>query len=163
MTVPALHLRSDRNLQHPDIDRDHPVYTAPMLRWRTFLLALLLFLSLPIRPGVAAILSCGAAPAAAVTEGMTDASRATLLHGHAAQAPVAAHPCDHGNGTMRLIYPAGQCSMCSSCFASAVATVSAVGLPAGDVALLRVVRPRADPAPRFLTDGIERPPRCLLV
>jgi hypothetical protein len=133
-----------------------------MLRWRTFLLALLLFLSLPIRPGVAAMLSCGVAPAAAVTEGMTDASRATMLHGHAAQAPVATHACDQGNGTMSLTHPAGQCSMCSPCFASAVATVSVVGLPARDVALLHVVRPRSDPASRFLTDGIDRPPSAFL-
>jgi len=109
-----------------------------MLRWRTFLFAMLLVLSLPIRQAGAVPLHCDAAPVVNVP--------VKVMH-HAVEvvradsAAAARAECQHADAEVaHTAHAAGQCGASASC---------CTGLA-------------VDAAPIFLTSGIDRPPRPFL-
>ncbi|WP_244142733.1 multicopper oxidase domain-containing protein [Paraburkholderia phenoliruptrix] len=136
-----------------------------MLRWRA-LLFVLLFLSLPIRTGLAASLPGNVPPAVTAAVGMRDTHGAEMRDSAAGQhLPVAmtSRTCDHGSdGTMRLTHAAGQCGVCAPCYTGAAVLLSAVMPPARDVRIVNALRPASDAATSFLTEGIDGPPPVFL-
>jgi len=130
-----------------------------MLRWRTLLLLLLLILSLPI--------GALAAPSSNQSglRGMSKAHDCAMMPMSAGQASHAAmneSACHHGGKAMNPAHDTDPCGMCSACYASAAAPTSVAIAPCYRVVVRRTLRPASDAATRFLTSGIERPPRFLL-
>ena len=135
-----------------------------MTNWRKFLTVVLLMLSLSARAFAGAPLSCELS--------RTGGGVSSVAHLHAshmlgsasdsfaaidsAQPHQDSHNGSHNHGS-------GHCSICASCcFGNALPPVTVVATP---IELSHQVAPTPPPvrAARFLTGGIERPPRALLV
>jgi hypothetical protein len=137
-----------------------------MFRWRKFLLVLLLILSLPIRLVAAASMNCEVsqfvgevAPVGHVHVEQI-AYSGTTHHDRFVMAGVEGH--HHGSGVTDHHHLAGQCSMCASCcFGAAAPTAAGVAGP-GEIAIFVAPHQPSVGAVRFLTGGIERPPRLSL-
>jgi hypothetical protein len=130
-----------------------------MRRWSLFLLAVLLTLSLPLRASAVAPPPCGTTPAMIAMEMFAPIHRIDTRSG---QRPAAA-ACHHAGGnTTHMTHTASQCGACATCFAGAVAAGPRVSPPGFDVTIVQAARPASDPVPRFLTEGIDRPPRFFL-
>lgn len=130
-----------------------------MLRWRTLLLLLLLTLSLPI----------GALAAPSSLQGgshaMNHAQGCAMSHANAAQASHVVMndaACHHDLKATSAAHSADSCGMCATCLAGAVAPTPVGIAPCYRVVIRRTLRPASDAVPRFLTSGIERPPRLFL-
>lgn len=152
--------------------RDRPTtlhLTAIMLRWRVLSFVLLLILSLPVLSVAEAATLRGASSA---VMGPVSVS-GDALHGAASLHAVAGQPIDAatvdracdppGDATMKHAHAPGQCGMCALCYsAGAGAPDSNAVLPRHRLLVLHVFHPTSDAATRFLTGGIERPPRVFL-
>lgn len=136
----------------------------PMTTWRKLLTVVLLMLSLSARAFGAAPSNCefsqtdgevtpGAHPAMVhVAHGMSHGESMTGAAGHEEHH---SHDGSHHHG-------GGHCSTCiSCCFGGALPPVSVVATPAQVVRDVLTIAPPIG-AVRFLTGGIERPPRTLL-
>lgn len=138
---------------------------SPMLRWQKIFLVMLLAMSLPIRSLAAASMNCevsrfmGEVTAAAPTK--LEIPDAEMAHG-ADHAMVDGKHRGHG-GFADHHHLSGQCSSCASCcFGAAVPATPRITGP-GEITSSLALRPPSVGAVRFLTSGIERPPRLSLV
>ncbi|WP_244808404.1 hypothetical protein [Caballeronia zhejiangensis] len=133
---------------------------APMSYWRKLILVLLLMLSLPVQSFAAVSMIC--APSEAADD---EASTPHHFHqsgaadGHTAVADSNDHDGHQHNGGHHV----HACLTCASCCVGAalpvVPTVSAMS----DLIHFSVPLPPDAGVVLFLTDGIERPPRSILV
>ncbi|MBS2132159.1 hypothetical protein KEX41_28660 (plasmid) [Burkholderia thailandensis] len=135
-----------------------------MFRWRIFILALALILGLPLELAGAASLPCQTGPTVTASAVAGGPHRAVMhsATGSRASTAVAVSPCDDGCiASMSASHTAGQCGMSASCFIGAGPAVLRIDEPR--LAMLHAVHHVSDPASRFLTSGIDRPPRLSLV
>ncbi|MGS0896778.1 hypothetical protein ACVBGC_30225 [Burkholderia stagnalis] len=128
-----------------------------MSSWRTFLLVVLLALSLPIPSFAAASMPCGGSPGASAW----NAAGAGNVHD-----PAGAHamPGAQGDRPDRASHArhAMSCTGCvSCCFGAAAPGEPGIAAPADASRAIVSTSPPAA-AVSFLTGGIERPPRALL-
>lgn len=137
-----------------------------MLRWRTLILALVLVLGLPLRLAGAAQAPCHAVSAGMPATALGQAQHAMKRHTQAAPSAVAVMaPGERNHACMASMtdrHPSGQCGMNAPCCSGALpAAPPRIDAPA--LSMLFVIRLVSDPASPFLTDGVDRPPRPILV
>ncbi|HHX4058157.1 TPA: hypothetical protein ACU967_005930 [Burkholderia contaminans] len=138
----------------------------PMLRWYSFLLTVLLILSLPLRPAGAVPLPLGAAPTVPIVDVVTRMHRLEIPLGNTAQQHAVASlnmGCHHvGDAPIHAPHAVGSCGACVLCVAGAVAAGQSALPGSVNVTTIHTARPASDPAESFLTEGIDRPPRSFL-
>nr|WP_084515483.1 hypothetical protein [Burkholderia sp. WSM2230] len=132
-----------------------------MAYWCKVLLVVLLALSLPVQSFAAVSVRCDSSHS---YEDVTSAEHAVeeTPHTHHVQGDLLADV-DHAGHHHDGIHHVHQCSACASCCVGAALPVSAS--VAAAIAAVRFAPPSQLPVAvvRFLTDGIERPPRLTLV
>ncbi|AVR13855.1 hypothetical protein WK24_19700 [Burkholderia vietnamiensis] len=134
-----------------------------MSYWRKLFLVLFLALSLPVQSFAAIAMQCAAAHADEDVEFATGAGHPLAeQHHEAADVHAAA---DHGTHQHSLgdTHHAHSCSTCVSCCVGAGLPTAPSVARSFDSALTAVFPSSSTAAASFLTAGIERPPRILLV
>jgi hypothetical protein len=132
-----------------------------MSYWRKLFVIVLLLLSLPVQSFAAISMQCGSPHAAGRVASVQRADMVGVGHVHpqlrTASVNDSAHEHHHGDGRC-----SDACSTCLSCCPGAGAPLAAAVPESVDT--IRASAPRPAPAGpiRFLTDGIERPPRVPL-
>ncbi|CAN0627108.1 protein of unknown function [Burkholderia multivorans] len=135
----------------------------PMSYWRKLFLVLFLALSLPVQSFAAVAMQCAVAHADEDVEFATDAGQPVAEHRH--ETADAHATTDHGGHrhSPGNTHHAHACSTCVSCCVGAgLPTVPSVTRSL-DSAITAVFPTPSTAAASFLTAGIERPPRTLLV
>ncbi|MCC8392360.1 hypothetical protein LJ656_07145 [Paraburkholderia sp. MMS20-SJTR3] len=130
-----------------------------MSYWRKLFLVVLLALSLPVQSYAAVSMICAAAEAA--DDGATADSlhQIELTDGHAGATERGDHQAHHHHGGHHM----HACLTCASCCAgAALPVVPTVSACADQIQFSAPLPPDAGVV-LFLTDGIERPPRFILV
>lgn len=141
---------------------------ALVFRRLTLAFALLLMLILPALSAAAASTLRCVSPAVAEGISGTPMQSAAMPHSHEPrQSSVQAltRTCDHGaHITMSHAHQAsGPCSICALCYSAGAIAAAAVAAPSDrQIVVSRTIQPASDAATRFLTGGIERPPRFFL-
>ncbi|RQS71526.1 hypothetical protein DID96_12365 [Burkholderia sp. Bp8963] len=133
-----------------------------MSYWRKLFIVVLLALSLPVQSFAAISMKCIAAHAEAGEPAVRHVVESMPGHHHEAHGLALAdgeHLHHHHGNTQH----AHSCSTCASCCFGTGLPVIPVVADSSDVTRVTVPFPPSAGAPSFLTDGIERPPRSLLV
>lgn len=137
---------------------------AAMAYWRKLLLVVLLILSLPVQSFAAVSMKCAFSHSHENVPSAEDAVEETPdahhAHGDGDLTAAVDHAGHHHHG---VHHQAHQCSTCASCCLGAALPVSPT--VAASIAAVRFAPPSqfSVAVVRFLTDGIERPPRPALV
>jgi hypothetical protein len=132
-----------------------------MSYWRKLLIVVLLILSLPVQSYAAVLMKCAAEPADAghsVTSHL-DLDLGVAEHHHEMR-QIASVGGEHHHDGSRHPHACSSCVSC--CVGAGLPSASAVAVPAGDL-LVAIRIPSSAGVVSFLTGGIERPPRKLLV
>ncbi|WP_094783004.1 DUF2946 family protein [Paraburkholderia ribeironis] len=130
-----------------------------MSYWRKLFLVVLLALSLPVQSFAAVSMIC------AVSAAADDGATAHHLHqsGSADQHAVIAEDDDHHGHHHNGGHHMHACLTCASCCVGAVLPVVPAVCAAAEPAHFPVPLPPAAGVVLFLTGGIERPPRAILI
>ena len=135
--------------------------SAPMSYCRKLLIVVLLILSLPVQSYAAVLMTCAAEPADA---GHSVASHLNLDAGvaehHHEMRQIASAGGEHRHDGSRHPHACSSCVSC--CLGAGLPSALAVAVPAANLRVaIRI--PSSVGVVSFLTGGIERPPRKLLV
>ncbi|AQQ48154.1 hypothetical protein A8F72_08665 [Burkholderia cenocepacia] len=133
-----------------------------MSYWRKLFIVVLLALSLPVQSFAAISMKCAAAHAEAGEGATPHAEQATPAHHHEMHGVALAdddHP-PHRHGSGRHAHSCSTCASC--CFGTGLPAVPAIAVST-DATRVAIPLPSSAGVVSFLTDGIERPPRYLLV
>ncbi|MGF6651852.1 hypothetical protein OKW34_002414 [Paraburkholderia youngii] len=130
-----------------------------MSYWRKFILVVLLALSLPVQSFAAVSMICAASETVDDEATTHHVHLANPVDGHALVSDVDGH---HGHDHSGVHHPHGCLTCASCCVAAAIPVVPAVSASA-DLLNFPVPLPPAARVASFLTGGIERPPRLILV
>ncbi|WP_157381072.1 hypothetical protein [Burkholderia ubonensis] len=137
-----------------------------MFYWRSFLLAAVLILSLPLRIAAATPSACCAVPGMAASSMAAPVQRTEFRGPDAVRqtpATVTLKTCCHvGDHARHASHAAGPCGTCASCIACAVAAGPRIAAYGFEITNAHAARPDSDPASTYLTEGIDRPPRIFL-
>ncbi|MDR8394818.1 MAG: hypothetical protein RXR52_17240 [Paraburkholderia sp.] len=137
-----------------------------MPRWHALFLVLLMIVSLPIQSTAATQMPCEFQSGMSASLSTRDMRFADLQYGDASRylpdVMGERQPQYHHDGSMHGGHGVRQCGMSAPCCVSAVALASSPTMPGREIAILHVGYPASDAATRFLTGGIERPPRLFL-
>ncbi|MEZ2349854.1 hypothetical protein AB6804_04785 [Caballeronia sp. RCC_10] len=125
---------------------------APMSYWRKLILVVLLVLSLPVQSFAAVSMFC-------VPSHVADNEASPSDHFHESVADSDDHGGHHHNGGHHV----HACLTCASCCVGAALPVVPTVSASSDLIHFSVPLPPDADVVLFLTDGIERPPRSLLV
>ena len=133
-----------------------------MSYWRKLFIVVLLALSLPVQSFAAISMKCVAAHADAGEGATQHAEQAASEHHHEMHG-VAFADDDHPHHYHGNAHHAHSCSTCASCcFGTGLPAVPVVAVST-DATRVAIPLPSSAGVVSLLTDGFERPPRCLLV
>ncbi|HHX4058134.1 TPA: hypothetical protein ACU967_005953 [Burkholderia contaminans] len=132
-----------------------------MSYWRKLFIVVLLALSLPVQSFAAISMKCIAAHTEAGEASAQHMELAEPAHHHEMHGVALADDPQHDH--LGKIHHAHSCSTCASCcFGTGLLAAPSVAAPT-DATRIAVSSPPPAAAVSFLTSGIERPPRHLLV